>query len=319
MDEQRVVSRRGMVAGLGVAGAAGAAALLAPTAVAAAAEPLPGHGPSPAVGPRSSPDGAHPLASAPKAGHCYAFVAMWDFSPENYASGRRWSSAGGVFTPSAADTLWASVDLPTGAVLADIEWYVSATEATALLGRLWVSGTATLFLVAADGSIPAGPAGVRAVRTVAPGNSNGPYPHGSKLTLGAFTPASGNVCINGARVGYTLAPAGDVLLPKPVRIYDSRQHSKIAAGATRIHSLAAHLPVGATGAIVNLTATQADRGGYLVAYSADATKPATSSLNYSPRVAVGNSAQTGVSAGRAFKLTSSSRTHYIVDLIGYLA
>lgn len=320
MDEQRMISRRGVFAGLGAVGVAGAAGMLAPGTAYADA---PSRGPrlSPAgARPHAVPAGVNPLASAPQKGCHYAFTTMWDFSPEHYSSGRAWSPTGGVYAPSGVgDNLWATVDLPPGAILADVEWYLSATEAVAMMGRLWVAGDAYLSVIVADGTLAAGTSQARATRIVVPQNTNGPFPHGTKLVLGLFTPATGTISINGARVGYKLAPTGQVLLPAPVRVYDSHHHKKIAAHGTRIHSLAAHLPIGATGALLNVTATGAERGGSLVVYSAAVPKPSTSSLHFAKQTPIANSVQSSVSATRAIKISSSAKTHYIIDLVGYLA
>jgi hypothetical protein len=245
---------------------------------------------------------------------------MWEFSPEHYSSGRAWSPTGGVYVPNGTgDNLWAAVDLPPGAILADVEWYLSATEQVAMMGRLWVAGDAYLDTIVADGTMTAGTSAARAARIVVPTTTNGPFPHGTKLILGLWTPNTGAVSINGVRVGYQLAPTGHVLLPAPVRVYDSRDHSEIAAHVTRTHSLASRLPVGATGALLNLTAFGAESAGSMIVYSVAVSRPGISSLHFAKNAPITNSVQSSVSAGRAIKITSTARTHYAVDLIGYLA
>ena len=252
---------------------------------------------------------------------------MWDFSPENYVSGRTWTSRGGTYAPvGSGDTLWATTQIPPGAVLGDVEWYVSSIAATQLMGRIWVAGVPTLMQTVCDGTIPAnstiglyGRAGI-----VPPAATNGPYPHGTKLALGVFTPNDASVAVNGVRVGWKLAPAGEVILPAPVRLYDSRSGggAKIETGHTRTHSLATKLPAGAVGALLNVTVTSTEKSGYLKVYSSAVPAPATSSMNwFAPHQTLANGVQTAVSSGRSLKVTcggSDAKTHYVLDLVGYL-
>jgi hypothetical protein len=316
------ISRRGIVASLGLTGAA---ALLAPTAASAA--PAAGRHAGPANQGHvqdAAPSGLDPIASPPLAGYTYTFLDMWDFTPENFVSGRTWTSAGGTYAPvGSGDTLWATTQLPAGAVLGDVEWYVSAKAATELMARIWVAGTPTLMKKVCDGIIlGSNEQGlVRAKRIVAPAATNGPYPHGTKLALGVFTPSDASVAVNGVRVGYKLAPAGEVLLPTPVRVYDSRPGSKIESGHTRTHSVAGHLPVGAVGAILNVTVVGTEGSGYLTVYSAGAARPVASSMNWSAGGQIlANGIETAVSSGRSFAVYCGGghRTDYILDLVGYL-
>ncbi len=320
------VNRRRAITGLGVGSISALVAAAPAQAVEAQPAGMPGPvggpaQPAPGNQPQTAPAGINPIASPPQAGYTYKFLTMWDFTPENFVSGRAWSSSGGVYAPSGGgDTLWAMCDLPAGATLGDVEWYVSATESASLLARLWVAGTATLMKIVADGVLAAGPAGVRAARIVAPAASNGPYPHGTSLALGAYTPGDASVAINGVRVGYRMGPTGQVLLPTPQRVYDSRSGAKISGGQTRTHSLAGRLPVGATGAVVNITVTATESVGYLVLYAAGSSVPSSSSINWSATgQTLANSAQTSVSGARSISVTCGGRpTHYIIDLVGYL-
>ncbi len=315
-----------MVAGLGGLGVAGAAALLAPgqAGAAPARSVAPAHGPSPTDKTENAPPaGLDPIASAPLTGYTYRFIDMWDFTPENFVSGRAWTSAGGVYTPvGSGDTLWATAELPAGAVLGDVEWYLAATTDTELLGRLWVAGTPTLMKPVCDGVMPGSSTFglVRAKRLVPSSATNGPYPHGTKLALGVFTPSDASVAVNGARIGFKTAPTGTTLLPTPVRLYDSRSSSPIGSSQTRTHSLASRLPVGATGAVLTVTAVGALGSGYLKVYSSSVAAPATSSLNFTKGTAVANSVQTAVSSTRSLKVTCGGgySVHYVLDLVGYL-
>lgn len=324
-SNRSLITRRGLVRGAGVAGVAGAAALVVPAAASAAPAGEPNL-PGPADGKRHyATPGNLPtsIASAPIPGYTYVYLDMFDFSPENYANGRAWTLNGGTYTPLGGNgMMWATAQLPPGAVVGDTEWYVWANQDnTELMTRVWVAGQAQFTTTISDILIGA-VASVRAVRVPAPSTSNGPFPAGVKVALGIRTYSDKSVVINGARIGYTMGPTGSVLLPAPVRMYDSRTGTKIGQAQTRTHSLANRLPVGAVGAILNVTVTRTEGGGFLTVYSASAPAPGTSSVNWTASgQAIANGVQTAVSGARAIKVTCGgvgARTDYVVDLVGYL-
>jgi hypothetical protein len=319
------ITRRGLVRGLGVAGVAGAAALVVPASASAA--PAGGtHLPGPADGKR--PDATPgrlptPIASAPIAGYTYVYLDMFDFTPENSGNGRAWSLNGGMFTPLGGNgMMWATAQLPPGAFVGDTEWYVySSQNNTELMTLAWVAGQPQMATTISDALINADPS-IRAVRIPAPSTSNGPFPAGVKIALAIRTYSDQSVVINGARIGYTMGPTGSVLLPAPVRVYDSRAGSKIEHGQTRTHSLAGRIPVGAVGVILNVTITGTEQGGFLTVYSASAVPPGTSSMNWSASgQTIANGVQTAVSGARSIRVMcggNGAKTHYLLDLVGYL-
>ncbi len=121
------------------------------------------------------------------------------------------------------------------------------------------------------------------------------------------------------------------VLPEPLRAYDSRSASRLAAGSVTTVSLATGrngagvllvaVPAGATAALVNVTLTgTVGTFGFIKAYSAAlASPPATSVMNWSSTdenianeitVALNSSAQLKVAPG-------GGATHVIVDIVGY--
>lgn len=320
------ISRRWLVRGLGAAGVAGAAALVAPTAASAAPSgvtrlPGPADGKRRDAAPGNLPT---PIASAPLPGYTYVYLDMFDFTPENFGNGRAWTLNGGTYTPvGGSGMMWATAQLPPGAIVGDTEWYFWSTQDnTELTTRVWVAGQPQFTSIISSVLVNA-VAAVRAVRVVAPSTSNGPFPAGTKVAVGIRTYSDKSIVINGARIGYTMGPAGPVLLPAPVRLYDSRPGTKIGRLETRTHSLASRLPVGATGAILNITLTGTEKSGNLSVYSASAATPAASSINWSATgQAIANGVQTAVSGARAIKVTcggtTGAQTDYLVDLVGYL-
>lgn len=320
------ITRRGLVRGLGVAGVAGAAALVVPAAATAAPTAVPKlRGPADGKRRDATPGNLPtPIASAPIAGYTYVYLDMFDFTPENSGNGRAWSLNGGTFTPLGGNgMMWATAQLPPGAIVGDTEWYVySSQNNTELMTLAWVAGQPQMATSISDVLINADPY-IRAVRVPAPATSNGPFPPGVKVALAIRTYSDQSVVINGARVGYTMGPTGPVLLPAPVRLYDSRSGTKIGRGQTRIHSLASRLPVGAVGAIVNMTVADTVANGFLTVYSASAPTPGASSINWHGAAGqvVANGVQTAVSNARAIKVTCggfNAETDYLIDLVGYL-
>ena len=310
----RDVSRRGLLTGLGVAGGA---ALLGGAGIAEASA-APARAQS-SVHP-DTPPGISSISSAPAAGISYRFNSWLDFSPElNFTEGRQWSS--GVYTNVTSDYLASTFDIPNGATVHDMEWYTVNSVAATGYAVLWQSGTASLptlgsFTVPASG-------GMHASRFVFPSSSNGPLPHGCKLAVSMLTPTDGSVRINGCRVGFVGGPTQTVLLPQPVRAYDSRvTGGPISGGQTRGVSLASHVPVGAIGVMANLTVTSTNGHGNLRAFAAGAPLPPTSAINWSEGgQTVANAAMINVSAGRALAIFASSgsgATQFIIDITGYL-
>jgi hypothetical protein len=123
-----------------------------------------------------------------------------------------------------------------------------------------------------------------------------------------------------------------VLLPVPLRAYDSRLgDGKLQAGQTRTIGLTTGkdaaganqiaLPVGATGALVNLTITDTEGAGFVKMYSAAISEPATSSINWSQsdqNLAVSTPVAVDAQA-RSIKLTGGvNATNVVVDVVGYL-
>jgi hypothetical protein len=124
---------------------------------------------------------------------------------------------------------------------------------------------------------------------------------------------------------------GLVMLPEPVRVYDSRTAdgplavdttravdlTKVA-GATDASQMA--VPPGASAALVTLTVTETGNGGYLRLYSnALIGQPSTSTINWTaPDSDVATTTTVSVDAsGKVMVAAGGSDTQFIVDVIGY--
>jgi hypothetical protein len=109
------------------------------------------------------------------------------------------------------------------------------------------------------------------------------------------------------------------LLDAPARVYDSRSDTgPLTVGFDRTVALGSAVPAGASGAIINLTATGYNGVGLFAVFSASATYPGNSTLNYSVGSATATSATTAVSATRSIKIRCLGVTaDAIVDVVGY--
>ena len=307
MDSE--ISRRKMVA-LGTLG--GAALLGADGATAQAAEQDQQQHQQLAA---SDPGGPR-LGSALIGGYSYVYRNYLDFFPVNN-SGRTFAGNGAWGTTS--DELRSTVELPFGAVLRDVEFYVASSNQVNLAVTLWRTQTAQATVLASTTFPGTTVDTIRALRFTIPSDVCGPYAPGSRL-IAAIGNTSSSTKINGLRVGFTRGPGGAVMLDKPVRAYDSRTGAKIGNGQTRIHSIASYVPAGATAAIVNLSVTSGEKSGGLAVYGAGTTVPTGSAL-YWTSATVSNELHTRVTSDRKVKVTmrgvTGSKCHYFFDVVGY--
>lgn len=317
------LSRRGLVTG---GAALGAGALLAAGgATAAHADPGPGSiaGVAPGnvgnlvAGPDGEPSRPR-IGSALIGGYSYQYRSFYSFT--SFSNGAR-NFVGPYGAWSTEGQLRTELPLPPGAVLRDVEYYVSTTAAMSVFVWLWATGEGYIAQLA-NGVIPAGAAGLRAVRISVPATGNGPFSPGSSLIIGVEG-TSATKLLNGIRVGYSAHPAGVVMLPAPVRAYDSRSGAKIGNGQTRIHSLAGYIPAGATAAIVNLTATSGESSGGLAIYNTGSSLPSGSLVYYNGGTTESNEVHCKLPSDRKVKVTMRGvpgcKVHYFIDVLGYTA
>lgn len=135
------------------------------------------------------------------------------------------------------------------------------------------------------------------------------------------------------QLGEAVSGAKTFLLPEPLRAYDSRNDpaDKLAPGQTRTISLqqgvgaagtsVLAVPPGALAAIVTLTVTDTEGGGFVKLYSAAlTTEPPTSNINWSEsnqNLAV--STPVAVDAQGRVKITGGfGATEVVLDVTGYL-
>jgi len=326
-DPGPALARRGLMLGAGVAAlAAGTLAGRLP----ASAEPTPGKDVAQTKeAARAAAQGAgavqalspvtSTIASPPISGYVYRHVSWLDFQPESGPATRQYGGRG-AYSSASSPYLWATMEMPAGALVRDVEWYAyneSGSPVTAL-ARLWAAGTGTLFATLADTVINSS-SSTQTRRSVVSSANYGPHPLGTKIALGLNTaPAGGTVQINGVRVGFTQGAGAVSLLPNPIRAYDSRvTGGKLTANVVRTITLPSSvIRPGTSGLIANITAVAPAGGGNLRVYPGNAAQPEVSTINFNAAQNIANMIFVGVSSSRQIKFFANQSVHVIVDITG---
>ncbi|MCW2667777.1 MAG: hypothetical protein JWN57_2739 [Frankiales bacterium] len=117
---------------------------------------------------------------------------------------------------------------------------------------------------------------------------------------------------------------GYVALPQPVRVGDSRTGSHLPRGRIRGPAelrLDAAVPAGATGVVLNVTATGASAPGFVTVYPAGTARPETSHVTFPAGLTQANEVLAGLGTGRRVVLdvggSRSAAAALVVDLVGY--
>lgn len=314
--------RRHLLAGLGALG--GGAVIAGLPGTAAAAEPDGAAGPPSLDGPGGR---ATPItltnASAPAPGIRYEFRGVFDFVAESPTADLVWSSTG-IYASGTESNLWTSFDLPPGAVVHDVEWYVRNDSPSAAYGlaRAWTPNSGAMNNYVAEVEVPAAGSSIQVQRSVAPASTNGPFPHGCRLFCGLRTRPDAKVRVNGVRVGFRPAAGAVTLLPVGKRVYDSRSGTPFAPDETRTISLAGAIPAGALGAVISLSITACQNRGTL-RLGAGGAVPASTAIQWARTGdQVTTAANSPIDTARRVAIKSvgsTGTTHVIVDVVGYLS
>jgi hypothetical protein len=316
------VTRRGMLTGVSAAVLAGSIAGAKPGAARAA--PLETAGsdgvgpPLSAIHPHTSPVTTS-IASPPLPNRIYRSVGMYDFSPFDPAAGRTWGGYG-TFAGGTSTTMRATVDIPPGALIREVEYYVYNNSGSNFIPdcHVWVPGHGSIASIGATVSIPSTAATISATQATV--SQQGPYPLGSELHISMATPSTGTIQINGARVAFSQGGGTVGLLRDPVRAYDSRVgHHKLAAGHARTITLPATLALpGVMAVLADITVLNPVGRGWLKAYRGDLTPPKQATLYYNAAPATTQVA-IEVSTSGQIQVLSSKSTDVVIDIIGTIS
>ena len=268
--------------------------------------------------PRTSPI-TTTIGSAPISGFTYRNVCMYDFEPFDPNAHKTWGGSG-VYSAVTATAMRAIIDIPAGALVQDVEYYVFNDTGSSVFPDtyLYAPGQGTIASVGAGATI-ASTGTITANRAVV--SQQGPYPLGSKLLVSVSTPTSGALQINGARVGFTEGSGSVGLLPTPVRAYDSRSgDGRLAANTTRTITLPSSVVLpGTTGVVANVTAVDGDSVGFIQVWSAAGSEPTASSINFVAGSPIANAMIIGVSNARKISLRANVAVDVVIDLIGTIS
>ncbi|WP_374309487.1 hypothetical protein [Methylocella sp.] len=259
------------------------------------------------------------IGSAPLNGYVYRAVGMYEFLPFNPAAAKTWGGQG-VYSANVGTSMRACVDIPSGALVADVEYYVynSSANQTVCDSYLYVPGLGTISSVGASALVPGGGSSIGAYRAAV--SMQGPYPLGAKLYVSIGTPADGTIQINGARVGLLLGGGQLAAQPKQVRVYDTTAGGgAIATGETRSVTLpASYLPPGTTAVILDVTTSGASAAGNLKVFGSS-SPPSSPNVYYGAGVTSAAEITVAVSPNRKVKILASRTTHAALDIVGTIA
>jgi hypothetical protein len=165
-----------------------------------------------------------------------------------------------------------------------------------------------------------------------PGTSSVNYPAGSaspnnvvaKIGTGGlisiFSNASVNVIVD---VFGWFGPGGNARLftVVPDRLIDTRLGAGTPVGTGQTIDVqvtgTTRVPVGASAAVLNVTAVDAIVPGYLTVFPSDRARPLVSAVNYEASAARPNSVISPIGADGKIKVFASAQTHVIVDVMGW--
>lgn len=129
-------------------------------------------------------------------------------------------------------------------------------------------------------------------------------------------------------------PAGPlIVLPTPIRVFDSREASSVLGGAkfttgdaVAVTVSEAYDPVQATAVFANITITDTEGAGFLTVWAGDASgesePPATSNVNWTATgMTLANLALTQIDIENSIEIRcgGAGSAHVIVDIQGYVA
>jgi hypothetical protein len=260
------------------------------------------------------------IASPPLPNRTYRFVGMYDFFPFDPAAGRTWGGYG-TYSGGRSTTMRATIEIPPGAVVQEVEYYIYNNSGSDLIPdtHVEVAGHGSIASIGATVVIPS-QATIAAAQATVAAVGKGPYPFASRLLVSVATPSDGTVQINGARVAFSQGGGTVGLLKVPVRAYDSRDgHPKLAAGHARSIALPASVLLpGVTGVLANVTVFNPAGNGSLKVYRGDLTAPKPATLYYSGASAT-TQVEIEVSATGKVKVLSSRSTDVVIDIIGTIS
>jgi hypothetical protein len=308
MGDQRV-SRRGVIAGLGAAGAAGL--VMGTTGVASAGGP-PDEGPGE---PRGSSEVSLEGVSLPSPR--VLTLNTLQFQPLS-AAPYTYVSPGGL--ASAAGEFWACpVDLPPGSIIQSVSLYLNTNGVAEDYDLRRFNGAVPAFTNVAN-AIATATVGVQTVTAASINELVLAPPWAYRITN--LTLSAGQA-LYGGHLTYLPPPHGFIPVSPIPRVVNTRDlgQPKLAGGEERIVDLSGYIPATAQAAVVNLTVTQTEVAGFVALFAADVAWPGNSNINwFATNQSFGNMAIVEIDSLARIKMRGGANpTHVIIDVLGYLA
>jgi hypothetical protein len=247
------------------------------------------------------------------------------FRPDANDDGSSKYVVGGGISPAAYGWYMVHLDVPHGAHLTELAWYVkdnAANNVSLYLYRFDQSGAsgAALVSVATTGASAS-------IQTLTPStnvvvdNTNGTY------VLYMLAPADPGLVLYGARVGY-VEPSPTFYPVDPTRVYDSRAgDGRLVTGDERTVSVATKagggpvvVPPGARAVVVNVTLDQTVASGFLSVRPAGTAWDQTSTANwYLPNAILANGTTVKLGGDRQVTVLcgGGGSTEFLLDVVGY--
>ncbi len=253
------------------------------------------------------------------AGLTYATYGMFAFQPNLFGNGYSVSGTG-CYSSTLPGYVVAGLDLPTGAIIKELT-FVGRNNSSGSVGffleRYLLEGAGNdQFAVV---NMPPG-AAVLQTMTVALNHVVDPD---YSYDAGVYT--SDSIRMWSCRIGYA-GPFGFFRVDPQKRKLDTRlpgpQSGKFLTGQIKTLALAPDVPAGAAAALLNITVDQTEGSGFISLFPSG-TWPGTSAINWSAsNQTIANNATVAVSSTASVKIycngTPGSKTHVIIDLLGYL-
>jgi hypothetical protein len=302
---QSLLSRRSLLSGFG---AASGAAVFASAMPASAAPGDPGRGGGVSLSAASAGAGPVPRAAfTPMTGRAYDVI-----DPTMFRGGAVSKFGVGGLTGT---ELAAPINLPLGAVLEEIVLQYLAPTAPGPTAELFKMTPGSIYgSVVPETTLPFGAGGLQMVTTLDEAID------GSASYMAFFIVRAAGQTVQGMRIGYR-PPAAGFIANKPIpRVLDTRvSGGKLQNNEERV--VATGIPTSALAAVINLTVTETEKGGFVAVFPANSTWPGNSSINWSSSGQnLANSVITATDPTGHIRIRGGvNPTHVVIDVQGYFA
>lgn len=228
-------------------------------------------------------------------------------SPTSY---RLYQQATGMQSQPASFHIYASLPIPIGSIVKQINVGYQGTPSVAIVRRELTGAYTDLTAITGLGG-----GGGTKTQTLA---VDGTLTHGASYAVRAFCSPGDSVL--GMTIGYV--PPAQAFVPfigTDPRVLDTRPDARFAAGEERVVDLSGSVISTARAAVLNVTAVGVGGRGFLSVYRSGIAFPGSSSVNYSESgQTVANGVITATTDGRITIRAGDVSTHVLVDVIGSL-